>query len=268
MSIVTRLAAIGLCVALAALFTAPVGAQVARPTDAAVSKMMESMQKSVKQFEKNLPSDFKRSTLRGEKTDVNVENFMKDFNKDIERLRERFKPTYSASADVAAVLHKATKVDAFVKSQPPSFKGRSEWDAAAAELQKLAMAYETTFPTPPDASARRVNDKEIQQAADTISKEARAYRKAIGKAYSKDEKDALAAAQKSADGLSKAADSLSSRSQSGKPASGEAGVLAEALAAVETAVAGKTLPESATAAWGRISTAAQTIEQAFRPAGA
>jgi hypothetical protein len=263
-----RSSAMGLCIALAALCIAPVSAQVARPTDREVSEMMEGVQKSVKQFEKSLPSDFKRSTLRGEKTDVNVENYMKDFNQDLERLRERFNPTYSASADVAVVLHKASKVDAFVKSQPPSFKGRSEWDAAAAELQKLAAAYETTFPTPPDASARRVNDKEIQQAADAISKEARAYRKALSSAYTKEEKDALAAAQKSADGLSKAAESLRSRSESGKPASGEAGVLAEALTAVETAVAGRTLPESATAAWGRIATAAQTIEQAFKPAGA
>jgi hypothetical protein len=109
------------------LFIAPVSAQVALPTDRAVSEMMEGAHKSVKQFEKNMPSDFKRSTLRGEKTDVNVENFMKDY---------------------------------------------------------------------------------------------------------------------------------------------KAGVLAKALAAVETAVAGRTLPESATAAWGRIATAAQTIEQAFKPTGA
>jgi hypothetical protein len=255
-----------LCVALTALLSAPTNAQVARPGDRAVSEIIDGVQKSVNQFERGLDSDFKHATLRGAKTDVRVDNFLEDFNADIERLRARFKGTYSASADVAAVLHKATKVDAFIQSQPPSFKGRSDWDVAAAKLKELASAYETTFPTPGDASARRINDAEIEQAAETISREAKTFRKGLSGAFPKNEAAALATAQKSADSLSRAADTLKTRSRSDKPASGEAGVLAEALAATKTSVEGRTLPEPATAAWGRIETAAKTVAQAFRPA--
>lgn len=129
------------------------------------------------------------------------------------------------------MLHKATKVDKFIQSQPPSFKGRSDWDVAATRLRELASAYETTFPTPGDASPRRINDAGIEQAAETISKEAKTFRKGVSGAFPKEDAAALATAQKSADSLSTAADTLKSRSRSDKPASGEAGVLAEALAA-------------------------------------
>jgi len=255
-----------LCLALTALLSAPTNAQVARPGDRAVSDIIDGVQSSVSQFERGLDSDFKTATLRGEKTDVRVENFLEDFNEDIERLRARFKGAYSASADVAAVLHKATKVDKFVQSQPPSFKGRSDWDVAAAKLKELASAYETSFPTPGDASPRRINDAEIEQAAETISKEAKTFRKGLSGAFPKEDAAALATAQKSADSLSKAADTLKNRSRSDQPASGEAGVLAEALAATKISVAGRTLSEPATAAWGRIETAAKTVSQAFSSA--
>lgn len=257
-----------LLVSVAALVAAPSYAQVARPTDKAVADMMVGVQKSVQQFHKSLSPDFKKATLKGATADVKVENFMKDFSTDIERLRGRFKPEYSASADVAEVLHKGSKIDEFVKTQPPSFKGRSEWDAAAAALNQLAVAYETTFPTPAEATTRRINDKEIQTAAQNVSKEAKAFKKGLSGAFTKEESAALQTAQKASDGLVKAADALRSRSASGKPSSGEAGVLAEALAAVEAAVAGRTLPETATAAWGRVQAAAKVIEQAYRPATA
>lgn len=241
----------------------PATAQVARPSDKAVSSSIESVQKSVKAFEKSLDSKLKNGTIRGATTEVNVKNYLDDFNTDLERLRQRFKPKYSASAELQGVLRKANGIDRFVKSQPASMKGRSEWDVTSAELNKLAGAYDATFPLPDDAAVRRINDAEIVEATDAVTKGASSYRSALKGAFTKEESAALTTAQKSVDALTTAAKNLKSRINSGKPASGEAVVLSEKLAAAQATVAGRTLPEPATAAWKGIAAAVDKVNQAF-----
>lgn len=255
------------CIAVAALTSHPATAQVARPSDKAVTGLIEGVQKSVKAFEKSLDSDLRKGTIRGATTEVNVQNYLNDFDTEIDRLRDRFKPKYSASAEVQGVLRTANGIERFVKSQPPSFKGRSEWDVAAASLNQLAGAYAATFPLPDNAAVRRINDAEITEAADAVTKQGQSYRKALKDAFTKEESAALETAQKSVDALSTAAKNLKSRIKSGKPASGEAGVVAEKFAAVQAAVAGRTLPEPATAALKGITSAVAKIDQAFEAPG-
>jgi hypothetical protein len=134
---------------------------------------------------------------------------------------------------------------------------------AKASLNSLAAAYGTTFPTPDDASARRINDGELQQAADAIVKQSQSYRKALSAAYTKDEKAALQTAQKSVDALSEAAKNFKSRITSGEPATGQVADLGAKAAAVESGVAGRQLTAPATEAWKGISGALDKINQAF-----
>lgn len=251
------------CIALAVLSAQPASAQVARPSDKAVSSLIESVQKSVKGFEKSLDSDLRKGTIRGATTEVNVQNYLNDFDAEIDRLRDRFKSKYSASSEVQGVLRTANGIERFVKSQPPTFKGRSEWDVAAASLNQLAGAYGATFPLPDGAAVRRINDAEIAEAADAVTKNASSYRKALKDAFTKEESAALTTAQKSVDALSTAAKNLKSRINSGKPASGEAGALAEAVTAAKATVAGRTLPEPAVTAWKGVEAAVAKVDQAF-----
>ena len=85
-----------------------------------------------------------------------------------------------------------------------------------------------------------MNGAELEEAAESISDHARAYRKALKHAVAKEERDALEAARDQAEAVSDAADTLRSRIRSGKPASGEAGVVAAEFAALESAVQGRT----------------------------
>jgi hypothetical protein len=235
----------------------------ARAGDKAVTGFIEDVQKSTKQFERSLDSDLRNGVIRGATTEVNVANYLKDFSTDLDRLHDRFKPKYSASAEVGTVLSKAGGIDRFVKSQPPSMKGRSEWDVASASLNQLAAAYGTTFPTPAEGAPRRINDAEIMQATDALTTQAQAYRKALKEAFTKEESAELATAQKSIDALSTAAKNLKGRVKAGKPASGEAAVVAKAFTATPATVSGRALPESASKAWNGITTAVGTINQAF-----
>lgn len=253
-------------VLLAVVFgAAPAYGQVARPSDKAVVDLIEKTGKTVKDFQRSLDSKVAKGTIRGATTEVDVANYLKDFNTDIERLGERFKDSYSASAEVGTVMQKAEGINRFVESQPASLKGRSEWDVAVASLKELAGAYGTTFPVPADAPPRRINDAEISQAADSMTKAAQNYKKGLKGGFTKEESTQLAAAQKSADELATAAKNLKSRVKSGKAASGEAGVVAEKLAAAEAAVAGRSLPEEAKSEWKNVASAGSKIEQAFNP---
>lgn len=258
----TMLLAIG--VALVSLASQPVHAQVARPSDKAVAALIKAAQASVKEFTRSLDPDLRRGTVRSADVEVDVENFLSDFATDIERFRKRFKPGYAASAELVTVLRKANDIDAFVRSQSPSFKGRSELDAAAAALQSLAAAYDTTFPAQGEVSARRINDAEIQQAADVVIRNAQTSRRGLKKAYSRDEAEALAAAQKNIAALEKAARALKSRLKSGKPASGEAGVLGEQFAVSRSAITGRSLSKPVSTAWASLEAAVEKIGAAYK----
>jgi hypothetical protein len=240
-----------------------VPAQTARPSDDGVVSMIETVQKDVKEFERKLDKDVRKGKVRGPTAEVDVDSYLEDFNDNLEKLGDRFKKDYSASSEVLTVLNQANGIQRFIDSQPPTLKGRSEWDVAKASLNQLAGAYGTAFPLPANPSARRINDAELEQAAELVAKQAETFRKGVKDAYSKEEKGALETVQADADAVSDAARKLASKIDDEKPATGEAANLARSVAAVEKDVAGRTLPAAATAAWAEISKAMNKINQSF-----
>jgi acylphosphatase len=254
--------AIALGVILATAMAGSVAAQVARSSDKSVEKLIEGTQKSVQDFERALDKKLREGTIRGATTEVNVESYLKDYDTDLDRLKERFKPDYAASSELQTVLRKGTDIDTFMDSQPASLKGRSEWDVVEANLKQLAGAYATTFPSK-DPAPRRINDGELLAAADAVTKNSQTYKKEIKTAFTKEEKAASEGVQKSVDALANAAKTFKSRVSSDKPASGEAAVLAEKAAAVQTALAGRTLNANAVKAWAGVTAGLAKIDQAF-----
>jgi hypothetical protein len=132
----------------------------------------------------------------------------------------------------------------------------------SAALKELAEAYGTTFPLPANGAPHRINDAEVEEAADAVAKHAQSYKKGLKDAFP-DDKAALDAAEDSVDALVSAAKKLRSRVDSGKPASGEAGVVREALAAVKTAVGDRKVSEAAAEAWSGVIAGTDKIAQAF-----
>lgn len=252
-----------LCLAFSSLALQPASAQVARPGDKAVAKAIDRAIDSVDEFVHRLDSDLRKGTIRGASAEVDVSRYLDDFEEDFERLRKRFKSEYSASAEAVVVLRRANDVDRFMKSQSPSIKGRSEWDVASVDLNQLALAYGATFPATGETSARRVNDREVEQAVAAVIKQAQSYRKALKPSFASLESDALKSALANVDALAKAAKALKARIASGDPASGEAGVLFEARMAVAKDATGRTLSEAAATAWSDTTKAIVTIERAF-----
>jgi hypothetical protein len=238
-------------------------AQIARPSDKEVEKLIAQTGESAEQFERALDRDLKRSTIRGPNGEVNIENFLKDFKTNLERLEERFTAKYAASSELVVVTRGAESIDKFMASQPPSLKGRSEWDVFKASLKSLTAAYGASFPVAEGNPPRRMNDLEIQQAADNAVKSAGNLKKALPTVYGKEDKTGIKTAQTQIDAMTKAAKGLKARVDDGKPASGEAAVFAESVKQVRSTIGERALSADAKTANDGITASLSKVEQAF-----
>ena len=246
-----------------ALLSGPALAQSARPPDSQVESLIGQMEKSASQFERSLDRDLKKATIRSPNGEMQMESFLEDFNTGIKRLKDRFDKDYSASSELLALMRRATELDTFIRSQPPSLKGRSEWDVYAASLNALASAYGSAFPMQEDNPPRRMNDLEIKQAADSAVKSGSSLKSALSKVYGKDEDAARKTAAAEIDAMSKGAKGLKARIDDKKPASGEAAVFTEAVKKLQTTLSAKTLTPEATKALDGINASFRKVQQAF-----
>jgi hypothetical protein len=150
-------------------------------------------------------------------------------------------------------MHQAGGIEKFIQSQPPTLKGRSEWDDFKASLQTLAAAYGSVFPVDESKPPRRMNDLEIQQAADSAIDHGSKLSRELSDVFTKEEKPARQTAEENIDAMQKAAKKLKARVDDGKPASGEAGAFAESARQVHSSLGSRTLSDDAKTASDGIS---------------
>jgi hypothetical protein len=233
----------------------------ARPPDKDIKALIEQVEQNRDKFEDALPGDLKNGKLRGPNGETDVSDFLKDYKDNINKLKDRFTDDYSASTELGTVLQQATRIDVYMKNQPISAKGRSEWDREAASLKSLAEAYGTTFPTPDGAPVRRINDKETAQSADAFKTAASHFKDNIDKnsTVPKADRDA---AKKEVDTLSKLADQIKSRAGDGKPASAEFQQLVTQTAKVQSWIDAHPVPAAA-ADWQDVQQQMTKLRQAF-----
>ena len=151
------------------LVAAPVRA-ANRLNDQDAQKLLQSIEQNRSKFEAALDTGLKNTTLRGPRGEVNTNEFFDDLQDQVKRARERFTSDYSASSEVVALLDYTSRLDTWVKGQAKAFKGSAEYAPFAADLRRLASAYNTTFPQPANGTARRINDAELVTAAANVEK--------------------------------------------------------------------------------------------------
>jgi hypothetical protein len=172
------------CAAAAAglLSTPLLATGAARLTDQEVKSLLASIETKRSTFEGALDDKLKNSKIRGERGEVNTNEFFDDFQDQVERAQERFSSGYSASSEVLSLLQYATRLDTWASTQPAGFKGSKEWGALATDLRRLAEAYNTALLRPGQqalgAQARRLNDGELATAAANLEKYMGAFRTA------------------------------------------------------------------------------------------
>jgi hypothetical protein len=237
-----------------------------RPTDNDIKQLIERVDHDRDRFEDQLDGKLKSSIIRGPRGEVNVENFLQDFQDNMGKLKDRFKSEYAASEEVTTVLRQGTAVQHYMSAQPPDLNGTSEWNRLATSLKELAAAYGVPFPLPEGQMAHRMNDREVRTAAEAAAKNADRFKDELDSSLKKDttiDKTTRETAVKDVDVLKEHAEKLADAIGDGKPASGQAEALLEHATRVGVSLKARSLSPSAQGAWTSVQTDLDKVAQAF-----
>jgi hypothetical protein len=236
-----------------------------RLTDRDVKALVGRIEQDRDRFDDALDGTLKRSIVRGPAGEVNVKRFLDDFQENIDRLEERLKPDYAASAEAETLLRQGSSIDRFFRQQPAGTKGESEWNRLAADLKTLAVAYGADFPLADGATVRRVGDRELATAVDGIARSAQQLKRSLENDLKKDpavDKAAREAIVDEADQLAKDAKSLRKRVEDGKPSSAEAEGVMQRAAKLQAFIDGHHTA-AASADWAAMSPQMQMLANAY-----
>jgi hypothetical protein len=253
-----RGAVFGIAVVLASIVAAQQRAE--RLTDKDVKALFDSVNDARDRFEDQLDGKVKNGVVRSARGETKVSAALDDLQEEMGQLKSRFTDSYAASSEAEAVLRQGSWFATMMASQPRDLRGMSEWERLRVELTKLADAYAAAFPLPDGAAVRRINDAEAAATAGAIVKQAELLKRAAGsdRTLAKADKQAL---EKDVEEVIKQAKALQSRLNDGKPASAEARLLKEKVAALTPG--GRQLPPAVLSAIGPLRAPLDKLDQAF-----
>jgi hypothetical protein len=117
-----------------------------RVSDREVEQLLKRIRNGSDRFRKSLDSALDRSRLDGTNREDDINAFVKDFDKETDRLYDRFKDHKSVSGDVETVLDRAVRIDRFMRRQQfRNDKAQRNWEAVRADLDQLAQDYSVTW---------------------------------------------------------------------------------------------------------------------------
>ena len=242
------------------------GSAADRLSDKDVKTLMVQVDENRDRFEDQLDGKLKQSILRGPRGEVNVGEYLDDLQANVDKMKDRFTPQYSASAEVTAVLRQGSDIQRYMSTQPPDFDGASEWNRLSASLGQLAAAYGAPWPLTEGHAVSRMNDGELKKIADEMSKSADMFKKELDSSLKMDKTIDSAkreAAVQEADGLKKDAKKIGSLIGDGRPASGEVKALLQRAGGMQAAISGRTISPAAQSAWGDFQGGLDKVAQAF-----
>jgi hypothetical protein len=237
-----------------------------RLTDRDVKSLVSRIEDGRDRFDNALDGRQKRTIVRGPAGEIDVQRFLDDFQESIDRLEERLRPDYAASAEAAALLRQGSAIDRFFRQQPAGTKGESEWNRLATDLKALAIAYGADFPLSEGATVRRLGDGEVAAAAEAIARAAERLKQALDKDLKRDptvQKPAREAIVLEANLLSKDAKALRGRVNDSKPSSAEADRLLGRAEKLRAFMERHQVP-TASSAWAGVAAAVDTVAAAYR----
>src|SRR5512143_1661906 len=147
---------------LAVALVLPIGAAGAeRMTDEQVKKLIEDIDAGYRTWKQALEKkNLDDAVITSAERTIKVKDFLKDFEKAIDLLKDRFNPGYAATPEVLTLLRRGTDVE--LRNRRENLTPDSAWLALSAKLAALAHAYQVAWPVE-DVNARpaRLNDDEL-----------------------------------------------------------------------------------------------------------
>jgi hypothetical protein len=135
-----------------------------RVNDRMVKQVIENIDHGFDRWKDDLERrNMDDAVIRGAAGTVKVEDFLRDFERDIDTVKDRFNGNSSAGPEVTSLLRRASDVER--RNRANGSAGPGAWSALSAELATLATAYGVSWPIDPSAQAQRLTDKELAAVA-------------------------------------------------------------------------------------------------------
>lgn len=206
------------------------------------------------------------AVIRSAAGTIDVKEFLKAFEKDIETFNDRFRKSKSAGSEATALLRRASDVERRVREQG-GISTPAEWAALASQCKSLAAAYGVAFPIESmEVSANRLSDEDMAAQLELMRDRAKRVRGPADDAAKKAagmDKAARETIKLELDSVARLAGGVAAKIKSGEAAS----VQVSQLLAVAHSVRGKlealNLPQAARNDWSTVDRAAMFVARAF-----
>jgi hypothetical protein len=253
--------------ALAVALAFPLAAAGAeRMTDEQVKKLIEDIDSGYETWKEDLEkSNLDDAVITSAERTVKVKDFLKDFEKAIDLLKDRFKPEYAASPEVQALLRRGSDVE--LRNRRQSLAPSSAWTALGSKLDALAHAYEVAWPVESmNVLPARLNDGELAgkvEQMETAAKQLQSETEKAAKANKSINKATRESLKGEVQQLGQSAKEVRSRIKDDRPAAVEVGQLLSQTTKVKATLTKLSLPSTGAPAWRGIEAGAEALARAF-----
>jgi len=253
----------GLALALLLPVSAPAAERI---TDEQVKRLIEDIEGGYRTWREDLEKrNLDDAVITSAERSVKVKDFLKDFDKAIDTLKDRFKPEYAAAPEVLALLRKGSDVELRNRRQGDTATSSSAWTALATKLEALAQAYAVGWPVQSmNVLPVRLNDRELSAKVEQMEKSVKALQNEADRAAKADKSIDKATRQSlkaEVQQLGPKAKEVSTRIKDDRPAAVEVGQLFAQTTKVRESLAKLSL--SGGPAWGPIDSATEALARAY-----
>lgn len=171
-----------------------VAGQPYRVSDREIARLLDRIKNKTGGFRKALKDALNRTRIDRTWGEDDINAYVKDFEEETKRVRDRFNDHKSTAADVESLLDRARRIDSFVTRYPLDVRTQSAWATLRADLELLAGAYNVSWhwsgygPSLPSLPYR-VSDKEVEEIIKRIENQSDAFRKSLDSALDKSRLD-------------------------------------------------------------------------------
>ena len=182
-----KLLGLGVCILILNLSGfAQTGDLPYRLSDHEIRQLLHTMDAQADRFRRSLGHNLDKSRLNGTRREDDINAFVKAFDRETERLKDRFDHHKSVAADVQSILDRADSIDRFLAEHSADRRTEADWSSLRGSLDQLAQAYNVSwtwkgYSANPEATGMpyRLNDKEVARILETLKVHADRFRSAV-----------------------------------------------------------------------------------------
>ena len=154
-----------------------------RITKNELKSLLTRIEHAAERFRGSLDSALDRSDINGSKTEDEINNYLKGFEKATDHLESRFSENNSAASDVEAVLQRAGEIDRFMSSHNLTARAQEDWALMRGQLDQLAAAYNVDWGWSGLSNApERASEKNVKALLGRLENHADRFRSSLASA--------------------------------------------------------------------------------------